>query len=950
MSVYKASILAFAVLFSVASASAQTSMGIVRGSVNDEQGGGLPGVTVTARQVETNTTRSTVTSPVGQFFLANLPAGTYELVAELAGFSPGKRPNLPLSVGQELTADFVLKLAGVQESVLVTAQAAMVETQHTLGEIIGNKQIDDLPTVSRDFADLAKLAPGTSTSTFSGANTGSGLSFGGQRQYENNILVDGATNLMQFYGRQSNSMPQDWIQEFQVMTNAFSAEFGQASGGILNVITRSGTNGIQGRGYGFFRDAALDSPPFAGRFVDGQPQFLTSTPPFTQKRFGGFLGGPIVKDKLFFFGGVEDLNLTSSIVLGISDYWRQQGVKSLLEGGTQDTTYLLKGDWNLKNSNRISVRYNDDAHKDLNLSLRGTALDTEEPRYTFGGPLWNVVGNWTSTLSNSRFNEFRVFYGVNKPFITCNLAGAGGKALLAKAPLGTYAIKTYPGAVFGCTGFDGLEGEANLFFIENLSFVAGHHQMKVGGQLSRSTLFMDVEDTEKGSWGFPQDRVFSINDPASYPDTFSGNLGLPVFTGSYWSPSVFFQDTWQVRDGLTLNLGVRYDVDGTILSGNELVDKRNAELVAELGGPAPLEKLKLDLNNVAPRMGFVWLPTADHRTTIRGSGGMFYSQNHFNYNDIYISGTLAAAHVVSFNANNSTANPFWNPADTAGSIAALRAFLAQSYPLFPDITHAAIAKQSISGLDSTWKIPYSVQATGGFTHSFENGLTFQADYVYIRGVDLPITINTNLTKVNGQFVTIDQRFNSISYRKNVGWNHYNGLQTNTEYRRGNFRAGLAYTLSRTTSDTATGITSGPNFSGATNPLDLSIDIGPDNADRRHNLVASESFLFPLDIQVAAIGVYRSPLPYSVSSRFVVFARPEPRNSRRGDTERSVDFRLSKIIKLGARVRVHGFWELFNAFNWTNFANYQGSLESPSFALPIAAADKRRQQFGFRVDF
>src|SRR5947208_8075883 len=130
------------------------------------------------------------------------------------------------------------------------------------------------------------------------------------------------------------------------MTNAFSAEFGQASGGILNVITRSGTNSIQGRAYGFLRDARFDSPPFSGLFVNGAPQFLAKTPPFKQIRAGGFLGAPVVKNKVFFFGGFEDLNLDSSVVLGISQYWRNQGVPTVLSGGTKDKSYLLKGDWN----------------------------------------------------------------------------------------------------------------------------------------------------------------------------------------------------------------------------------------------------------------------------------------------------------------------------------------------------------------------------------------------------------------------------------------------------------------------------------------------------------------------------------------------------------------------------------------------------------------------------
>src|SRR5262249_27675240 len=227
---------AFALTFS-SPVFAQTALATLRGMVTDQQSGALPGAAVTARQLDTNATQTAVTGAEGQYFLPNLRPGRYELTSELQGFAATKQ-QLELRVGQDLTVNLTMKLAGVAESIQVAAKSVAVETQSTLATVITNKQIDDLPTVTRDFSALATLSPGATTSTATGTGQGTGVSISGQRPFVNGIIVDGGSNQMQFYGRQANDFPQDWIQEFQVLTNSFSAEYGQAAGGMLNVIPR----------------------------------------------------------------------------------------------------------------------------------------------------------------------------------------------------------------------------------------------------------------------------------------------------------------------------------------------------------------------------------------------------------------------------------------------------------------------------------------------------------------------------------------------------------------------------------------------------------------------------------------------------------------------------------------------------------------------------------------
>ncbi len=957
----------FGLLVNFAVASAQTALGTLRGTVVDEQGGALPGVTITIRHLETNTVESVVTATDGRFFVPNLRPGAYELTSELASFATQKQ-SLDLRVGQDLTVNFSMRVGGIAESVEVVGRSVAVETQSTLATVVSNKQIDDLPTIGRNFSALATLAPGATTSTATGTGQGTGVSISGQRPFTNGIVVDGASNQMQFYGRQSNDFPQDWIQEFQVLTNAFTAEFGQAAGGMLNVITRSGANAATGRAYGFFRDAKFDSPPFAGRYdTSNNPVFLDETPPFDQQRFGGFLGGALRRDRLFYFGGIERLRLNSSEVLGISNYWRQFVTDTIIPTGQRSTVGLIKIDANASSNNRGYFRYTNTHRRDLNVP--GTSpgslgpLNTLESRQTFGGPLWNVLGNWTTTLSNRAFNEARVTYGVNKPWILSNLAGeTGGSGLLKAAgyspaagnTTGRFASISYPGATFGATSFTGLEGEGNLFLVDNFSMIVGGHQFKLGAQLTRTKMYMDVEASHKGRWTFTQDLAFDINNPASYPSSFSGNIGTGEAYPVAWNPSFYVQDTWQVRRNLTLNLGARYDLDNSTTTVNDYVDPYNARIVARLGGDPPLQKSKGDTNNIAPRLGVVWLPTADRSTTLRASFGLYYDQNHWNFTDIYLNETLLALRRINLNANTQANNPFWTPANTAIGIAEMRAFLARNFPAYPDLNRLPFAQETILGVAPDYKIPYSANTAVGITRDFGSAVSVRADYVHTRTHDPSIGPDTNwIQNADGTFSRRDRRYGNITLVTNGGFIKYDGLVARAELRASaTARAGLSYTLSKTTSNMSTGLSTG----GVTNPFNLDEDLGPDDNDRRHNVVLDASYLVPrIATQVAGIVSYRSALPYSVSTSFQLDAdpfsdRPEPRNSRRGDKESNVDLRVSKILRFGGHYNATAFWEMFNVFNVDNWLRYQGSLQSSAFGLPLTEAPKRRQQLGFRFEF
>jgi hypothetical protein len=650
---------------------------------------------------------------------------------------------------------------------------------------------------------------------------------------------------------------QDWVQEFQVMTNPYPAEFGTASGGIINAVTRSGGNELHGRAYGFFRDDALDAPPFAGSFDEnGKAEFLDEPPSLSQQRLGAFLGGPIRKDRLFFFVGYEHFKRDSSAVLAITDYWRDRGVAGVLPVEGRDNRFIIKLDANPGSKNRLSLRYDRANRTDTNQSQFASSLDTEEVRDTFGGPIWNVVGSWTSTLSNTKFNELRAVYGSNKPPIVCNKSGTGGAANLDFGPPGTFAYEAYAGAVFGCPAFTGLEGEETLQLIDNFSAVTGRHQLKAGAQAYQVRTIIDVTTGHDGYWIMSDvDRIFDIGDPATYPLIFYGNTGRVNVRAHRWNWYLYVQDTWQVGDKVTLNLGLRYDYDGSVTGGNEYVDQKNAQLVARYGGTPPLRKASADSNNIAPRLGVVWTPTASKRTTLRAALGRFYDQNHDNFNAINYVNTLLSDRFLYFDATNPLS---WEP---FGSPEALRAFLAERFPFFPDVSLAPM-QDRINGNDPNLDTPYTDQLTAGISHDLGHGFRLDADYVFSRDRGAPVYIEENVALVNGQYVQPDPRFSQILTLKSMGQSTYNALLAQVRYQTRKGGAQLSYTLSKATSNSSQDVF---GFGAPTNPLDPSEDQGPDAGDRRHNLVLSGDYRFPWDIQLSGIFVYRSAPPFSATT-------------------------------------------------------------------------------------
>jgi hypothetical protein len=896
-----------ATLLAPHTATAQTVDVTVRGAVVDETRAAIPGATVSVTNTATGLSRQSVTDAEGRYTVGNVPAGTYDVRAELTGFASEVHRQQELHVGTTITFDFTLHVATIRETVEVTGQAPTIETtKNTLSRVVQPKELDALPVLTRSFSELASLAPGV-------VRTSAGIEVTGSRDFQNGIRLDGISAARNQLGSQRIQYAQDWIQEFQVMTNQVAAEFGGASGGMLNAITRSGTNQYTGRAYGFFRQGKWDATP----------AFATSKPPLDQERFGVLSGGPIRKNRLFYFGGVERFNNNATVFVTSAFPPANGGFPA----ATTQTIGMAKADYQINNANRLRARFNIQRQLNTNNGVGGTS--TLEHGTETNNPGTDTVGEWTSTLAPNLLNEARAAYTTFSTTTTCNYSTIN--------PPGTWFERNYPGGSFGCTQLLGQLVENQFSANDTLAMVYGGHQLKVGVQWFGVRRMSTSRQTRDGQYRFDRDILFDINNPNSYPSAFNvlaGPVGFSLF-GTSWG--TFVQDSWTVTNNLTLNAGLRYDLDGQLDTLNQFLENGK--------GLHPLAK---DTNNVSPRAGIAWTPFNDgKRTLLRGGGGIYYDQEHVNMVGLMMSTLIQVDRSYRIDANVSSFNPFWP------DIARARALLAAAYArnTIPDLAALPTQIATVTDVAPNAQTPNTAQVTGGVAHDFRHGFTASADVVYARGRDQYLQRDVNLDPV--RYTRINPTYGAINQFTNEGWFRSKALLMAAGWvpnSRQTIR--LAYTLGKNVSNTATNLQGGT----ATNPLDLAVDEGPANNDLRHVANLSGTAAIPYGIQLAMITSYRSPFPYSATttlpnpSGVPVGWRPEPRNARRGDSFLSVDARLSKVLPFNQRAAVTGFVELFNLTNHLNYTSYVGAVTSSLFGQPTAADAKRRLQLGFRVDF
>jgi outer membrane receptor for ferrienterochelin and colicin len=980
---------------------AQAGSGQIVGTISDAQGAALSGATVKAVNKGTGSTRNVTTGDDGQFSIILLPPGNYEVTIEASGFSKATA-NVEVTVGRAAELKLQLTTGGVTEAITVTAGAVQVQTTRSEADaVINEKAIENLPINGRRFQDFVTLTP-----TAQVEPSRQQISLAGQRGiYGANVNVDGTDFNQPFFGgirggERSNfafTIPQESIKEFQVVAQGYSAEFGRSTGGIVNAVTKSGSNNYHGSGFfqarpqelsrknSFFRALEESINPLPGSAAALTQPRRKVTPAPTLQQMGGSFGGPLKKDKMFFFAAYEHQRFRNNRIIAFDtiagvaptattqeafDFFKNQ------EGGFKQTNDAdaLTGriDYEVSPNHRFYVRYGYSRAEALNAATAGTQLapNVNSALTNNGTEKDNsnsVVGQLASTFSASLVNEFR------------------GQWTREERPrLSNSSIPNFFSTIgqFGAVNFlPTVQFDRRIQLADSLTYIKGNHSFKLGGEYNHvfvSQVFgfcqfgcysvsglttaqtLDLLTFSSGTGSF----VNRLDAPANN-FTYQVNIGNLQAAYSTDEVAFFGQDSWRIRQNLTINYGLRWEGQY-----NPEADASNQPLVDKIKGFKFPNGLVEDPSQIpdstkqfGPRLGFAYDPTSSGKTVIRGYAGIYYARsplilfagpfNNFRQppgdlrinlpftvptanpnKTLYQQFKLIGIDLNSFGLGNLPTIS----ADQATQIAA-------ALGLSPDpFLNAAPILMS-----PDYKNPKSYQAGIGIERELTRGLTVRADYSHIKTVYLQRNRELNLPAPTLRTTAVDpaQRpfFNvvagtgsvarpiptlaSVQVRESTAKALYRALTLGVKYQRSRLQFNAFYTLSKNLSDDDNERDAGGV--GAVNTFDLVPEYGPARIDRRHQFVANPIVTLPFMIEVSSAIRLLSGRPIdatfgSDANRDTVNndrpyrapGIPFERNAFRNRALSNVDLRVQKRFNLGAETRKLVIsMEIFNIFNAEN---------------------------------
>jgi outer membrane receptor protein involved in Fe transport len=881
------------------------------GTVTDNSGGVLPGVTVTLQNLDTGLVRTAVTNELGKYNFPTVPpTGRWTLTAELSGFQTVTREGLVFQANTLPQIDLQLGVAGLEERVTVTAGAPMVRTRESeRSAILDQAMLADLPAGGgRDYMSLLKA-------TGEVVQDGGNISLAGQGRRTANFIADGVS----MTGREirtldggfggGSGLSLETIKELQVISSGFKAETGQTGAGAIAVITKSGTNQFEGSVFGYFRPT---------RLVGDNP--ITGNRPAKQDRqqWGGVLGGPLVRDRTHFFGAWESTRVNGESV-----------VTSVLSPGTFATkSHINQGfgrvDHRFSQNTVLDARYSLTRNGSENGGLGG--LNTFDRRTNNDSQSDTVVAALVTLFGSNKVNEARARFTYNTTDSYSPLTADSGVASRTPDFSNVPVSVNRPG--IGNTGPPtGLPQnlvEKRLQFVNNFSIRTGNHQWKFGGDVIQSWRFVTFFNNFAGTYTFAAGTPFPFdpNNPATFPFQYTQSFGNSGLNFTDTMGALFAQDDWEVRRGLTLNLGVRWDVD-TLIQG--------------------------DYNNIAPRVGFAWNVGNTGKTVVRGNSGIFYD-------------TIESSLI--------------NRESNFGPVGQAALDLRQGDPLFPTfpnrltafpsgvsaVPRAAVTVPVFEGDDFPLSIsdtlqrsaPYFFNTTIGIQRELGPNWAMSADYVRVRGYDLMVTLDINAPPYfalgPGQTRTVAQAnllrplgvpnatggpynipftgFRNLELQFNGGETQYDALKLGVTRRASTrYEVRVNYTYSKARGDVdnfrlTESFVPGLNTIGG----DRSYQQGPSAQDTPHNLTVSGYVRAPFGINIGAIVNSRSGFPYTGVvgidadgdgvSGGAFGDRPAAltRNSFRLPALTTLDVSAAKQITLRGSNRLELRAEIFNATN------------------------------------
>ena len=910
----------------------------VSGTLKDQSGGVLPGVTVTAKNTETGLTRSAVTEPSGDYRVPALPPGTYTVTAELQGFGTETRPAIVLIIDQDAVLNFTLKPAAVSEVLTVTGEAPIVDTTKSdVSTSVSTQQIQDLPVASRRWIDLAMLTPGTSQDNIRGFFYRGNVNIGGgTREYSNGFIVDGVNNTWAEMGEPRQNFAMDAIQEFKVSTSNYKAEYGLATGGLLTVVTKSGTNQLHGSGLMFFRDASITAEEYPQKLLDAQQNVPegTNKPKYHRYQYGGTAGGPIVRDKTHFFFAYEGTKEQQNFTINTNGIWPQyQGV---FPSKQTRWTYNAKLDHQLSRNQSIFFRFG--AEDEYRPIITTGGRTTPSASFDFGVPRQSAVLSHTWVMNSRALNDFRFQYAYSKyqvapPYSHGDWApGDFTDRIKLCTP-----VFSYPSVVVGGCGNAQMGPEHRYQLKDDFSRLTqawgGTHQLKIGLDYSYIPFEGDLTNSPFGSWTFPKDTVYNPNDSSTFPTTYTESLptyaNIPIHTFA-----TYLQDDWKARDGVTFNLGLRYDVQKG--SFNENIPDLLGKIQDKLGrnGSFPLDPSVVaqprsgrgDFNNFGPRVGVAWDPRNDGVMNIHAAYGMFYDNMRTlqNFNEL----TWPQAQQVIIN-RPAFPDPYQGTSRNA--------FVSTAPPNITVMSNATVS-------------PYAHQLNVGVNRILMRQFAVTVDWSYINRYSDRDTVDPNIPNQTTR-VKLYPQFARVNFWQSTADNTYRALLVKVEKRMSHHYQFLtSYTLSAAKDQNF--LNSLGDVYGFTKIDRYGV------ADRRHRLVVSGIVQLPWQAQVSAIGDFRSSLPFGPSSALGDlnndgYTGDLPAGVRPSSGCRSlnldainavraarnltqvtqvdcpgfsnVDLRFSKFFTFARAQQVEFIAQLFNVFDRANFAAPNGSI-------------------------
>jgi hypothetical protein len=995
--------LAFACLPGLVAAQSRATTADLTGLITDGTGAALPGAVVTATNTDTNVARSVIADGAGRYTVPVLPPGTYVVRVELNGFRPHARPGVTLALGETATLDVTLQIAGQAEQVTVSAAPPPVDAQRTaVSTVVSQQQINNLPINGRNFISFSVITPGVTTDQTpqQGASATSGLTFAGQRARSNNITVDGVDNNDATIGSVRAVFSQEAVREFQVLTNSYSAEFGKASGGVVNIVTRSGTNSLSGNAFFYGRDQALNARNHFEKVDPDGTAIDRDKAPYTQKQFGGILGGPIVKDRTFFFGSFERLDIGASNFVNIDDrtavlnpftgarlgtavdLLRASGFPVDVGNVSYDVrsdAFLAKVDHQITQNQSVVVRYTYGDGLNENIEpfggqvarSRAASLDSTDNM---------LAAAHNAVLSNRLVNELRFQYARRNQKVLSLDPVCGGPC--ARDDQGGPTVETTGVASVGRQRFTPQPRLNDRYqILDTVSLFTGRHQLKAGfdfNYIDHKTqslplhfggryIFVPFTPAQATALGLPAAPISAIQAFAlGLPARYVQGYGDPAVPYGYKDLSLFVQDDWRLTNRVTIKAGLRYqnqfwpDFEYTV-SGY------------------PTYRFPSDNNNVAPRVAVSWDPKGDQRTSIHAAYGLFYD-NHITGMAGIARGINGEDKVRTLVAGLPTSRTAWLIPGRKLPASALPAF-------FPSL--------EIS-IDPGLKTPYAHQTSFGVERQLPGQMALSANFVYVRGFDQVGTIDYNplvpslgANRRPEDLGGVPLTSAPILQYTSFGETWYKGLMLAMSKRFGERSQFLvSYTLSKA-EDNSTDYQSAfiPQNNGqGRNPADptgLPVGFdpgderGPSLQDQRHRLVASGLYVLPWDVQVSSIITIASGRPYNILAGVdlngdgdggafppdrarATLADPASSVERNAGTmpaQASVDVRVMRRFPVG-RLKIDGIFEVFNLFNRTNYTdinNIFGTGAYPSSPLPAfgqftQAGPPLQVQLAARVSF